>query len=596
MAPTPYGDEDAVQRAREVRGTDQIQEGDRATLEKIRTFLQDHMVDSVAQATHAIIENYPDWWCKARRAPPGLSLETDADLEELYRAVGGLQAMGIPLTLAEKRTPQFRFFQDIEAWGTRDAAVPVEELIGPECELALLLGKVVGEVFPGHGGFLDAAVFDATGLSQTKGVRKTSLRLVWPSIVVDSDRAARVRDLVVHRLQAVTAENGPIAQLEVRLKEFSSANAWHSVFGDASYGMRSNVRMPLCDRVSPLPLRAPERRPLTAAGVLRFTFAGETRLKGAEWLCKKEELDGAEWVKIGSLRQESTALLTEWSVPAWTGSQPVPQSSSRTGRVKVRTAGGSDNMMVGGVARAAQNRAAVKPPPERAGQLLTVERHFSGSAEAFCEKMEPHLGKGVLEADGTHVWRQPAGDARIVMYAEDQRVKVIGRPNQVRSLVVIVSPYTEAMQMLGTPNIGRQPLQPVPPDGRAPSAAFQPTTMSSAGYAGAENMAEANSQGNSDDTTKLNQAAATVVGQTRMVNQSFVAEGQGELTLNKGDLVEVTNDPEGEQGDAGGDRWVYGRCVAREESGWFPLSHTAPQETSSPRAASSASSTEGQKE
>ena len=27
------------------------------------------------------------------------------------------------------------------------------------------------EVFPGHDGFLDAAVYDATGMSQTKGVR-----------------------------------------------------------------------------------------------------------------------------------------------------------------------------------------------------------------------------------------------------------------------------------------------------------------------------------------------------------------------------------------------------------------------------------------
>ena len=42
------------------------------------------------------------------------------------------------------------------------------------------IGSVVGEAFPGHASFLDVAVYDATGLSQTKGVRKTSVRLVWP--------------------------------------------------------------------------------------------------------------------------------------------------------------------------------------------------------------------------------------------------------------------------------------------------------------------------------------------------------------------------------------------------------------------------------
>ena len=60
--------------------------------------------------------------------------------------------------------------------------------------LTRLIGTVVGEVFPSHGGFLDVAVYNATGLSQTKGVRKTSLRLVWPGILIDADRAVRDRD------------------------------------------------------------------------------------------------------------------------------------------------------------------------------------------------------------------------------------------------------------------------------------------------------------------------------------------------------------------------------------------------------------------
>jgi len=588
----PSFDEDPLARVREVRGADQLQDTDRAALEEFRRFLQAKEAESVRSATHTVLENYPDWWCKGRRAPPGLTLEGDRDLDELNRVIGKLHAMGIPLTLAEKRTSGFRFFQDLEAWGTRETSIAGEDLIGPECDLALLLGKVIGEVFPSKNGFLDAAVYDATGMSQTKGVRKTSVRLVWPSITVDSDRAARVRDLVVHRLVAASAETGPVAELEARLREFSSSNAWHSVFGDAAYGQRSNVRLPLCDRVSPLPLRAPERRPLVAVGVLRFNFDGAGTLTNAEWLCRQNELDGAEWVKIGSLRQSADMQLTDWTMPAWTQAQPIPPSSVRASRVKVRTAGGSDNMVTaGGVSRVRALRAA-PTAPERAGQLLTVERIFSGSPELFCEKMEPHLGKPVIEPDGSYVWKQPGGEARIVMYTEEQRVKVIGRPNQVRSLVVIVAPYTEALQQMGCPLASRTNQPQLPPGGRAASAAFAPEVVPAAAAAppdsdsapfGGNAVEPEASLGNVDGAVADATApsAAVPLEWLRVAKEAFEPQGQGELALAEGDLIVVSHDPEGDFG-SGEDRWVYGRNEASDRCGWFPLSHTVRREDNSP--------------
>jgi len=582
MAPAP--DEDPLARVREVRGTaEQLEESDRAALDEIRIFLQCHEAEAVRTATHSVLENYPDWWCRGRRAPPGLSLESESELEEFHKAIGKLHNLGIPLTLAERRTPLFRFFQELDAWGTREASMPVEELMGPECDLALLLGSVIGEVFPGHGGFLDAAVYDATGLSQTKGVRKTSLRIVWPNIVVDSERAARVRDLVVHRLNAVMAEGGAISKLEADLRQYSSQNAWHSVFGDAAYGVRSNVRMPLCDRVSPLPLRAPEQRPLTPVGVLRFTYQSDGKLKAAEWLCQQTDLDGAEWVKIGSLRRAPDVQLTEWSVPTYAASQPIPPSSTRSGRVKVRTAGGSD-AMVGSAAPRNAARAALKmsSAPERAGQLLTVERHFSGSADQFADKMEQHLGKATVEADGSYVWRQPAGDARIVMFPEDQRVKVIGRPNQVRSLVVIVSPYTEALQVLGCPMTNRQPT--LPPNGRAPSAAYAPDkeaptpATSSAATASEEKEAVTKEQAAEGNEAIQPAEAESMIDRPCVAKQVFQPQGEGELELAEGDAIVITHDPDGQDGNSQ-DRWVYGRNEARNgDSGWFPLSHIALKE------------------
>lgn len=557
MAPGDDQQKDLVLFAREVRNQEHLQ-ADPAVLEEIKTFLLSKECDSARSATHTVLENYPDWWTRGRRAPPGLEIESQEDLEQLYRHAGTLFGLGIPLTFAERRTTAFRLFQDIEAWGTRDEALPSEELVGPDAELTRLLGAMIGEVFPGHPGFLDAAVYDATGLSQTRGVKKTSLRLVWPGLVVDADRAARLRDLLVHRLTNAAAEDGAIKGLEGRLKALSPANAWYSVFGDAAYAGRSAVRMPLSDRVAPLPLRAPERRPLVPVGVLRFSFGGEGKLK-VEWLCRGPELEGQEWIKIGCLRQSADAQLTEWSVPSWPGNQPIPPSSTRTGRVKVRTAGGSDGG--GGLRLKANTRAA---PPERAGQLLTVERRFNGAADQFCDKMEQHLGKAVVEPDGAHVWKQPGGEARIIMYPEDKRVKVVGRPNQVRSLVVIVAPYTEAKLGLDADGNQQEFQQDHQQGGLLPSAAFAPQ--------GVDDSSDPHAAEPGDSSSGL----GTPTGQQfRRATQDFQSEGQGELSLKQDDVIYVTHDPEGDQG-GGADRWVYGKIEKTGACGWFPMSHSVP--------------------
>lgn len=560
-----------VEWAREVRAKDDLQ-ADPSVLEEIRAFFDNHTVDNAKEATHVVLEGYPDWWCRGRRAPLGLAF-TDQDLEELFRHAGYLYQSGIPLTLGERRTPTFRLFQDIEVWGSsRENSMRVEELIGPDCALTAILAKIIGEVFIGND-FLDAAIYDATGLSHTKGVRKTSIRIVWPGITVDSDRAVRARDLLVHKLTAAAAENGsPMAELQAQLREYSQSNAWHSVFGDAAYGVRSQVRMPLSDRVSPLPLRTPERRPFTPVGVLRITYPGDNvKNTKIEWLCREGELEASEWMKIGSLRQGDSVPLSEWSVPSFQqGLQPVAPSSTRGGRVKVRTAGGSDGAIGLKLKAATKDR----PEPERAGQLLTVERRFSCGVEEFCEKMAVHLGQATIEGDGSYVWKQPSGDARIVMYNEDKRVKVIGRPNQVRSLVVIVSPFTEAQPILGAAQgVALQNTQsrqgPGPlPDGRSPGNAYAPVATETA----VGSTSVDNSEG-AEGTNEQDSSDGSAVGQLRVAQQSFESQGQGELGLELDEAVRVTHDPEGAL--AGSiDRWVYGQSEVSGNCGWFPLSHT----------------------
>ena len=531
----PILDEDLLAHTREVRKEDQLQV-EPGLLESIRAWLQSHEADSTLSATHTVLENYPDWWSRNNRRSqlPGLAISGD-DLEDLYQHVGRLHDLRIPLTLQERRTPLFRFFQDIEAWGSTKDSISSDRLVGTNADLTRLIGTFMGKVFPPNGNrlFLDAAVFDTTGVEQTKGLRKTSLRLVWPSIIVDQDRAITVQTSLVHQLTIANEDGGALAELQAELQTHNRDNAWYRVFSDGPYGNnRPGVRMPLCDSVSPLPLRAPEKRPFVPVGMLRFSYTSENQLKAIEWLCKQEELNAHEWVKLGTIRvMDATVQLSRYEAPA-AQNRPAPKGTTKTGRIKVRTVGGSD----GAEARREPRRVL----EQRAGTTVTVKRRLAVGPDLFCEKMERQMGQASMNPDGAWVWRQPNGEAHITMYAEDRRITVVGLCNQVRSLLVTISQFCEAEES--------QKL-------------FWPQGLPSAAYAPAQ------------DTGFTDGEVFSIIGQLRYTETEFNPEGQGELQLQEGAMVTVLADPEAEH-TSGANRWVYGRSEATQQVGWFPLSHT----------------------
>jgi hypothetical protein len=559
-----------LERSKELRKENL--EVERSVLVEIASFLNNHQAETAREATHVILENFPDWWVSGkiggRRAPPGLYLQHGSqDEEELYKHAATLFGLGMPLTLAERRSPVFRLFQDLDIWGSAESSMDVEQLLNPESVLVSLIGKAVGEVFPPTGTgsnnpFLDASIYDASGTSQTKGLRKTSIRLVWPAIHVDADRALRFRDFLISKLQAATAKTGePTAELEAQLRQFNPQNSWHNILGDAAYGQRSAVRMPLNDRVAPLPLRNPEARPFTPVGVMRFNFdeSGKLHKMKVEWLCRQGELESADWLKIGCVRLDEKTPLTEWVVPSLPVS-PMMAGAARGARVKVRTQGGSDG---GGGLRMA--RGVVKSTPlERAGQIVEVHRRFGANwnTQTFCERMDKQCGQSTLQPDGTVTWKNPTNDARIEMHEEDRKITVVGKPNQVRSLIVFVSQFTEACPGLATATANQNYARPQ--GYNAPGSAFAPA-------AGNSDEPQDATETNADDQAAK---AADAVGQLRVAHMDFVAEGAGELTLKVGDRARVTYDDASGNADDEESRWVYGKAEDSEDCGWFPLDHT----------------------
>jgi len=531
----PILDESLLAHTREVRREDHLQV-EPGLLESIRSWLHNHEAESAQAATHLVLENYPDWWSKNNRRSqlPGLTINGD-DLEELYSHIGCLHDLRIPLTLQEKRTPLFRFFQDVEAWGSAKDSISSNRLVGPDTDLTKLIGTFMGKVFPPSSNrlFIDAAVFDATGVEQTKGLKKTSLRLVWPSIVVDQDRAITVQTSFVHQLTLASEEGGAVAELQTELQTQNRDNAWYRVFSDGAFGSnRPGVRMPLCDSVSPLPLRAPEKRPFVPVGMLRFSYTTDHQMKAIEWLCKREELNANEWVKLGAIRvTDAAAELSNYNAPT-SQTRPTPKGSTKTGRIKVRTVGGSD----GADARQEPRRVL----EQRAGTTVTVKRRLAVAPQQFRESMERQMGQASMNPDGAWVWRQPSGEAHVTMYAEDKRVLVVGLCNQVRSLLVTISQFCEAEE-------NQKPFWPQGP----PSAAYAPA----------------------QDTGFADGEVTSILGQLRCAETEFNPEGQGELQLQEGCMVTVLADPEAEH-TSGANRWVYGRNETTQQVGWFPLSHT----------------------
>uniref|UniRef100_A0A7S4PSJ7 SH3 domain-containing protein n=1 Tax=Alexandrium monilatum TaxID=311494 RepID=A0A7S4PSJ7_9DINO len=577
---------DLVLRAKKFREVEAVQHESvpnvGEALEKWSKFLQEHETPSANDCTHTVFDNYSDWWMGSKPNYK-LAIAEDNTLDMLYKCIGQLYDLGIPLTLAEKRTPEIRFVQDVEIWGTKDAAPSLEDIMSTESKFARLLGKTMGEIYTGQN-FLDVVVFDATGMSRTKGVMKTSARLVWSSIIVNKDRAAHIRDYVVHRFKESKDED--IRALEAKMLTYNRDNHWNGIFCDALYFGRFGIRMPLCDRVSPAPLKKPEQRPFRPVGVFRFKFEGGD-VQEVEQICGKDDLEGCEWLKIGCIRRDAGSELTEWTLPSWKGERaPRTVNNSHTqstvtatslasrggGQVKPRTKGGSgDNDR--------SNR--LRPTREQERQT-TVEREFDGTLDEFRERLEAALGKQegeITQVEGQLTWRKEADGMQITFKSSNRRVYIVGTVHQIRALLhtighVVKSTGGDARSTTTARSATSRPGSEYGAHSAvyaAPSAVYAPHTVHAPSQVYAASTAS-----RAGSVREGGQAAES---SRRKVTRAFEPEGSGELRLCIDDLVTVTHDPEESQHNR--HRWVFGTNETTQQRGWFPNSHATPVQLSS---------------
>ena len=385
-------------------------------LEKASSFLQRHKTGCTRKYTHMVFDNHQDWWTSRR---PIYRLDiTDGDaVNQLHGIVAGCYDFGLPLTLSEARSPEFRFVLEVDIWGREDAGshVGTSELVDTCGPFLQVIGRAMHELFPAAGENaldLDLVAFDATGQHVVHAVQKTSLRLVWPTVVVDADRARRIRDHIVERF--VTSTAADVVALGERIAECYPMNSWYTVFGRSFYTRAAaSLRMPLCDRVTPAPLKKVEGRPFKPLGIWRIAAQAklsETNAVTWEQLYFPAQLPNNMWVRAGSIRLDSGEELTDWTEPECLGSWA--EGPARNGAA----AGAGSRKKARGWATAAPVR-----PPERflacaslgCDYLVHSSSEYGGFCCRKCHSFRCNPNKVKHNRDGPWCEKHPRAEEAI---------------------------------------------------------------------------------------------------------------------------------------------------------------------------------------
>ncbi|CAE7600462.1 unnamed protein product, partial [Symbiodinium necroappetens] len=258
-------------------------------------------------ATHQVLKDFSDWWCGGQKNTKKLAIAETGTLEVLYEHIAKMYELGAALTLGERRTEQFSFFQDIEIRGSKDNKIDYRDIAGPDSAFLRLLGRIMAELYPKQQ--LQVIVLDASGHSNKLGVEQTAVRLVWQlvsgssggqNIVVTSEIAFRIVDYMVLKANESTDQN--IKEILRRASTLSNVNTWKNMFvSDDNYGgKRSTIRMTLNDEVCDPPMLRPEKRPLKPVFIHRFSREENVQDLKAEpvWSCDEGKLGSAEYAKF----------------------------------------------------------------------------------------------------------------------------------------------------------------------------------------------------------------------------------------------------------------------------------------------------------
>eukprot|EP00811_Abedinium_folium_P001856 NODE_116_length_3618_cov_4.641936.p1 GENE.NODE_116_length_3618_cov_4.641936~~NODE_116_length_3618_cov_4.641936.p1 ORF type:complete len:1108 (-),score=300.21 NODE_116_length_3618_cov_4.641936:295-3426(-) len=282
--------------------------------------------------------------------------------KQLFEHMAWLFLRGIYTYMVERQTPRFPFIEDLDIQCKTDwqELEPGQKPVPPD---ALLMDKphrnANNEVCGDPGLFmrkraeavrmvypqidtLEAIVFSASGYNKGKDMLKSSFHLVWPQIIVDSDRAPVIRHATLGVFFNETKKQGSFLQhLQNRLLELHESNNWELVFDNTTIHARNGLRMPFSDKGSTVieseadrrkvkegllsknkafKKRVREDRPSVAVGMVRFEFEKDREnndvMSSASWVADFHSHSISEWIHMGTCRRDpmNPPELTQWQL------------------------------------------------------------------------------------------------------------------------------------------------------------------------------------------------------------------------------------------------------------------------------------------
>ena len=243
-------------------------------------------------------------------------------------------------------------------------------------------------------------------VSSASSDKKISWRLVFPNIILNSERLGILRDYIVQKLNHLASrkEEKELNELKEWLLEISPTNMFRTIIDESAAKSRHGIRMVFHDKVSTTDGKL-ENRPFAPLVHLVAKIDEETK-KIANLSLSEKTIGDLEWAQKNSLLWPS---LIHRSITKW-DRQPAVRSvaSIRTGP------GGSSlclaSMTVGDAIRAANRFQAVSRQnlENRKNNFSAIYKWEEGTLASFRNRLPIGIAGKFQEGEGKCTWRLQA--------------------------------------------------------------------------------------------------------------------------------------------------------------------------------------------
>jgi hypothetical protein len=377
-------------------------------------------------------------------------------LVELYMYVVKLWQLGLPLQLVEcrERLSVFPLYLDIDVKmppGMAESdclAFEQTEFFDKDYRIFRLISRLLHHVYPTEAEkTLSIAVFSATrrmGSTAPATAPKVSLRLVFPNLIVDKDRAVLLREFLVDKLNYLSRDENTstmVRSLKSKLIKMNPNNHFRNVIDETAIRCRHGLRMLFNEKtVNGVPVGRVFVPVVLVEPVLTELKKDRIEsIKSVKKYAENESIDAmVEWIRIGSLATPTLSHqceLTQWR------EAPVVRPSRTT-----RTGPGGSSLALSNFTTNDAVRAANRFREEKAAPSLTCTAQFEwpeGSIPLFKRRIPIGLDGDTEILSDTITWKLTKKRTNWISFEESKKIITVSAPSSdaLKQLIRIVEKF-----------------------------------------------------------------------------------------------------------------------------------------------------------